>query len=228
MDLTGKTYLVTGGTGFLGSAVVERLLGAGADVHVTWFYEQELDDFAFTEEVTLQKANLAEEADVSSLFSSIEGLFGSIHTAGGFSFGNVEDISLADFTAMWSLNAATTFLCCREAIQAIRRAGGGGRIVNIAARPALEPTGGMIAYTTSKAAVASMTQCLAQEVLAEGILINAVAPSLFDTPTNRDAMPEADFDIWPKAEEIAEVVVALASPVTAVTSGSVVPVYGRV
>jgi NAD(P)-dependent dehydrogenase (short-subunit alcohol dehydrogenase family) len=132
---------------------------------------------------------------------------------------------------MMRLNAGTCFLCCREAVKAMRAAGrpaeDGGRIVNVIARPAIEPTGGMLAYSTSKAAVASLTQCLAKEVVDDGILVNAVAPSIMDTPANRAAMPDADFDAWPKVEEVARTMVWLASPANALTTGTLVPVYGR-
>jgi NAD(P)-dependent dehydrogenase (short-subunit alcohol dehydrogenase family) len=85
----------------------------------------------------------------------------------------------------------------------------------------------MTAYTASKAAVAAYTQALAQEVAGEGVLVNAVAPSIIDTPANRAAMPTADVSAWPKVDEIAATIVFLASPDNGVTRGAVVPVYGR-
>jgi NAD(P)-dependent dehydrogenase (short-subunit alcohol dehydrogenase family) len=105
----------------------------------------------------------------------------------------------------------------------------GGRIVNVAARPALEPrTGaGMTAYTIAKSGVATLTMALAEEVAKDGILVNAVAPSIMDTPANRKAMPKADFDKWPKVEEVAATILFLASPDNRVTRGAVVPVYGK-
>ena len=109
----------------------------------------------------------------------------------------------------------------------MRRDAGGGRLVNVGARPAVEPAGGMIAYTTSKAAVTSMTQCLAKELLEESILVNAVLPSIMDTPANRAAMPDADFDAWPSVEAVAETIAWLASPENTLTTGALVPVYGR-
>ena len=128
------------------------------------------------------------------------------------------------------LNAVTCFLCCREAIRAMRRGGDtgvGGRIVNVAARPVVQPAGGMLAYTTAKAGVASLTQCLADEVRSDRILVNAVLPSIMDTPANRAAMPDADHSAWPEVDEVAETMVFLASPENALTSGALVPVYGR-
>jgi NAD(P)-dependent dehydrogenase (short-subunit alcohol dehydrogenase family) len=98
--------------------------------------------------------------------------------------------------------------------------------VNVAARPALQPAGGMIAYTTSKAAVASLTECLAAELAGEGILCNAIVPSIIDTPANRASMASADFTKWPKPAELAEAIAFLVSPANRLTSGALVPVYG--
>ncbi len=119
-------------------------------------------------------------------------------------------------------------MCCREATRNFRRGGAGGRIVNVAARPAVQPAGGMIAYSASKSAVASITQSLAEEVKAEGILVNAVLPSLMDTPANRSAMPGADFSKWPQVEQVAQAIIFLAGPQNALTSGALLPVYGKV
>ena len=107
--------------------------------------------------------------------------------------------------------------------------GAGGRIVNVAARQALEPrTGaGMTAYTASKAGVAALTEALAQEVADQGILVNAVVPSIMDTPANREAMPKANYDAWPKVEEVVATILFLASPENRVTRGAVVSAYGR-
>ena len=95
--------------------------------------------------------------------------------------------------------------------------------------PALEwRTGaGMTAYTAGKAAVAALTAALAEEVVKDGILVNAVAPSIMDTPANRHAMPKADFELWPKVEEVAATIAFLASSENLVTRGAVVPVYGK-
>jgi NAD(P)-dependent dehydrogenase (short-subunit alcohol dehydrogenase family) len=86
----------------------------------------------------------------------------------------------------------------------------------------------MVAYTAAKAAVAALTAALAEEVVGQGILVNAVAPSILDTAANRKAMPKADHTAWPKVEEVARTILFLASPDNKVTRGAVVPVYGRV
>jgi NAD(P)-dependent dehydrogenase (short-subunit alcohol dehydrogenase family) len=117
-------------------------------------------------------------------------------------------------------------LCCRAAVRAMTS---GGRIVNVAARPALEwrSGAGMGVYTASKAGVAALTAALAEEVAKDGILVNAVAPSIMDTPANRQAMPKADYALWPKVEEVAATIAFLASPDNRVTRGAIVPVYGK-
>jgi NAD(P)-dependent dehydrogenase (short-subunit alcohol dehydrogenase family) len=125
------------------------------------------------------------------------------------------------------MNLVSCFLCCRAAVNAMT--GKEGRIVNVAARPALEwrSGAGMTAYTASKAAVGALTVALAEEVAKQGILINAVAPSIMDTPANRKAMPKADHAAWPKVEEVTRTILFLASPENKVTRGAIVTVYGR-
>jgi NAD(P)-dependent dehydrogenase (short-subunit alcohol dehydrogenase family) len=123
----------------------------------------------------------------------------------------------------------TTFLCSRAAVRAMLSARTPGRIVNVASRPGLDPRrgGGMVAYTTSKAAVAALTVALAEEVKSKGILVNAVAPSTLDTAANRADMPDADFTKWVSLEAAAEAIVYLASPRNQAMSGTLVPLYGR-
>jgi NAD(P)-dependent dehydrogenase (short-subunit alcohol dehydrogenase family) len=138
------------------------------------------------------------------------------------------ETSVANNRQQIDMNLVSCILCCRAALKAMA-GGGGGRIVNVAARPALEwrSGAGMTAYTASKAAVAAFTAALAEEVAKAGILVNAVAPSIMDTPANRQAMPKADYMLWPKLEEVAATIVFLASPDNRVTRGGIVPVYGK-
>ena len=219
--------VITGGTGALGAAVVDRLLARGATVHLP-MVEAEPPPHLRRERVhATPGVTLDDEARVAAYYAGLPALWASIHLVGGFAMAPVERTSLADFERQWRLNTATCFLCCREAVGAIRRAAGGGRIVNVAARPAVQPAAGMIAYATAKAGVAALTQALAAEVLAEGILVNAVLPSIIDSPANRAAMPGADHAAWPKPPELAKAIDFLASGDNALTSGALVPVYGR-
>jgi NAD(P)-dependent dehydrogenase (short-subunit alcohol dehydrogenase family) len=225
-DFTGRSVVVTGGTGALGSAVVARLLGAGAACHVTWVEQRELAHFPHKETAQLHQVNCADERAVTDFYAKLKDVWASVHIVGGFAMSPVEKTSADDFRKMFDLNTLTCFLCSREAVKQMRASGRGGRILNVAARPALVPTGGMIAYSTSKAAVASITQSLAEEVKGHRILVNAIVPSIMDTPANRKAMPDADFTKWPKVEEVAETVAFLVGPANALTSGALVPVYG--
>ncbi len=230
MDYHDRHIVVTGGTGALGSAVVGALLERGATCRVPYIHEAEAQQFPHrgNSRVTLVGgADLADEAAVARLYGGIERLWASIHVAGGFAMAPVADTDKGALMAQLEMNLVSCFLCCRAAVRAMK--GSGGRIVNVAARPALEPRSGagMAAYTASKAGVAALTQALAQEVVADGILVNAVAPSIMDTPANRKAMPKADYAAWPKVEEVAATILFLASSENTVTRGAVVPVYGR-
>jgi NAD(P)-dependent dehydrogenase (short-subunit alcohol dehydrogenase family) len=217
--------VITGGTGALGSAVVGRLLADGVRCHVTYVDERELQGYAHSQAVDLQRVDVFDEAAVQAFYAGLPQLDASVHLVGGFAMKAIADTTLADFERMLKLNAGSAFACSRAAIARMR--GRGGRIVNVAARPALVPTAGMIAYATSKAAVAALTQALSAEVAAEGIFVNAVVPSTMDTPANRRSMPDADFGRWPKVEEVAETIAFLASARNALTSGALVPVFGR-
>jgi NAD(P)-dependent dehydrogenase (short-subunit alcohol dehydrogenase family) len=232
MDYRDRHVVVTGGTGALGTAVVKALVEAGATCHVPYVHDGEAQRFPFRQhaQVTLLAvSDLAEEAAVARLYDGVPKLWASIHLAGGFAMSRVAETDKAALMQQFDMNFLTCFLCCRAAVNAMARAGGGGRIVNVAARPALEPRSGtgMAAYTASKAAVAALTAALAEEVAKDGILVNAVAPSIMDTPANRSAMPKANYDAWPKVEEVAATICFLASPDNKVTRGGIVPVYGR-
>lgn len=230
MDFSGKQIVVTGGTGALGSAVVAGLLAAGATCTVPYVHEAEAQRFPSRDDpnITLiAVSDLADEAQVAKVFEGVKP-WASIHIAGGFSAGNVTETDKKALMAQIDSNLTSCFLCCRAAAKGMLPAGG-GRIVNVAARPALEwrSGAGMTAYTVAKAGVAALTVALAEEVAKGGILVNAVAPSIMDTPSNRKAMPKANFDAWPKVEEVAATILFLASPDNRVTRGAIIPVYGK-
>lgn len=233
MGFDGKHVVVTGGTGALGSAVVAALLAAGGTCHVPAVDDAEASRFALKDHDRVHVTtgvDLTDEAAVTRFFCALPSLWASVHVAGGFAMAPLTETAKADFMGQMGMNALTCFLSTREAVRKIRASGAGGRIVNVAARPGLEPRqgAGMAAYAASKAAVAALTQALAEEVAAEGIWINAVAPSILDTPANRAAMPGADHAAWPKVEEVAATIVHLASPANGAARGGIVPVYGKV
>jgi NAD(P)-dependent dehydrogenase (short-subunit alcohol dehydrogenase family) len=228
----GKHVVVTGGTGALGRAVVARLLDEGATCHLPVNHGAAPSGFMLSghERVMIApNVDLADVQAVDAFYAAVPDLWASIHLAGGFAMAPIEKTEPGDFAAMMNINARTTFLCCRAAARSMLGSKAGGRIVNIAARSALEPRkgAGTIAYSASKAAVAAMTVVLAEELKGAGILVNAVAPSTLDTPVNRNAMPKADFSKWVSLDAAAEAIVHLASPGNLVASGAIVPLYGR-
>jgi NAD(P)-dependent dehydrogenase (short-subunit alcohol dehydrogenase family) len=228
MQFTNKTVVVTGGTGALGRAVVGLLLAHGARCRVPYVVDAEADTFPYRDTVTLvPRCELTSEDDVTRLYAGLTDFWASIHIAGGFAMGAVTETEKAGMLHMLNMNFVTCYLCCRAAVQNFGP--DGGRIVNVAARPGLEPRlgSGMAPYAASKAAVAAFTQSLAGEVASQGILVNAVAPSIINTPANRAAMPRADHTAWPKPEEIAATIGFLASADNKVTTGAIVPVPGR-
>jgi NAD(P)-dependent dehydrogenase (short-subunit alcohol dehydrogenase family) len=232
MDYRDRHVVVTGGTGALGSAVVAALAEAGAVCHVPYLVAAEAEHFPLRDHAKVKLVagiDLTDETAVARLYGGVPALWASIHLAGGFAMAAVAKTTKAELMKQIDLNLVTAFLSCAAAVNAMTRTGAGGRIVNVAARPALEwrSGAGMAAYTASKAGVAALTAALAEEVVKSDILVNAVAPSIMDTPANRAATPQADYTAWPKVEEVAATILFLASSDNRVTRGGVVPVYGR-
>lgn len=228
-SFAGRHVVITGGTGALGRAVTELFVERGAICHVPVFDERELKtfDLADHDRVSLTAgADLTDEGWVVDYYAGLESLWATINIAGGFAMKPFVDTSAQALADMLDLNLLSCFLSSREAAKLMIGAGG-GRIVNIAARPALAPTGAMVAYSVSKSAVASLTESVALELRDQQVLVNAVAPSIIDTPRNRSDMPDADHAKWPKPHEVAEAIAFLASPQNTLTSGTVLPVYGR-
>jgi len=226
-DLEGKHVVVTGGTGALGRAVVQAFLEAGAVCHVPHRGAAPAD-MQPSDRLHLDgDVELADEAAVARFYGALPALWASVQAAGGYASRRFLDTSLADMRAQLDRNLATAFLCCREAAR--RMGAGPGRLVNVASRAAAVPAGGAIAYGVSKAAVVALTQGLAEELGGGGILVNAVLPSIIDTPANRNSMPSPPYVYarWPKPAEIAAAIVWLASPANSLTSGAAIPVYGR-
>jgi len=224
-----SNVVVTGGTGALGSGVVAALLARGMTCHLPMMeasLPERLSWRADPKVTAYPGVSLDDDAKVTAFYARVPAVWASIHLVGGFAMGPITETTLAEFEAQWKTNAATCFLCCREAVRAMKKTGG-GRIVNVSARIAVQPTANMVAYSAAKAAVAMITQSLAAEVTADGILVNAVLPSLIDSSANRKSMPTADFSAWPKPAELAETIAFLASKENALTSGALIPVYGR-
>ncbi len=239
MDLLkNRVAVITGGTGALGRAVSERFLEEGARIAVPWIVEAEVPLFNNRigsrfgmSSVFLSKVNLGEEEQIARFvdetvrqMSRIDIL---VNLVGGFWGGKtIAETTLAEWQAMFDLNLKPTFLCCR-AIVPIMQKNKYGRIVSVSSRTGLTGAGEFAAYAVAKGAIKTFTASLAEEVLADNILVNAIAPSTIDTEANRKSMPNAKHENWVKPEDIARTIAYLCSEQNQVTSGAVIPVYGR-
>lgn len=229
--LKDRHVVVTGGTGALGAAVVRSFIDAGAVCHIP-----AIESVAPTgrlpdsKNITIATSiDLADETSVGGFYGKLPPLHAVVNIAGGFAYAPIADSSAKVLQQQLSMNLVSCVLSCREAVANFRKAGRGGHIINISARPALNPRQGanMTAYTASKAAVAAFTVALAEEVKNENISIVALCPSTIDTPVNRADMPKADHATWVKPEAIAELILAQCSLSDPVNSGALIAAYGR-
>jgi len=227
-----STAIVTGGTGGLGAAVVARLLDDGWRVVVPWIVEQELERVRRRERIALIQADLFDPEGVEAVVAaavevSASPLRGVVNLVGGFAAGGrVHETSIEEFERQFRLNLRATYLVTAATVPHLIEVGGGS-IVCVGTRAALEPFSGAAGYVASKAAVIAFARAVAVEYKQDGIRCNAILPSVIDTPANRAAMPDADHDRWVKPAEIAGVIAGLLSRDFAVTSGAAIPVYGR-
>jgi NAD(P)-dependent dehydrogenase (short-subunit alcohol dehydrogenase family) len=229
-SLKDRHVVVTGGTGALGVAVVRALVEAGAECHVPAIETTvPADRFPAGKVSVTLNVDLSDEAAVAAFYAKLPPLSGVVNIAGGFAWAPIADSPLKVVQQQMSMNFVSCALSCREAVLNFRKAGQGGKIINISARPALNPRQGasMTAYTASKAAVAAFTVALAEELKGENISAIALAPSTIDTPTNRKDMPKADHASWVKPASLAELIVAHLGLSDPIDSGALIPVYGK-
>lgn len=223
-----RTAIVTGGTGGLGSAVTRAFLDDGWRVVVPWVAERELERLEAHERLEPLQADLFDPGAVADVVARAGGELRAVaNLVGGYGQGGrLHETPIEDFEALLRLNLRPTYLVTQAALPALI-AGGGGAVACVSARAALRPFSGAAAYSTAKAAVLALVAALAVEYRDDGVRVNAVLPSVIDTPANRAAQPSADHDRWVPPEEIAAVVRFLCSDASAPVSGAQVPVYGR-
>lgn len=227
-----RTALVTGGTGGLGAAVVGRLLDDGWRVVVPWVAERELSRVERRDGLVLEQADLFDAGAVATVVGRAADDAGAplravVNLVGGFAMGaKVADAPIDEFDAQLRLNLRPTYLVTQAALPHLVAAGGGA-IVCVGSRAAVQPFAGAAGYVTGKAAVIAFAQAVAVEYRDEGVRCNAILPSVIDTPANRAAMPDADHAKWVAPAQIAGVIAHLCSDDGAVTSGAAIPVYGR-
>lgn len=236
--LKDRVAMITGGTGALGRAVAEHFLANGGKVAVPWIVEPEVPLFNQrmgnrfpASSIHLDRVDLGDEQQVANFVDAVVKKWGKvdilINLVGGFWGGKtIAETTLAEWQAMFDLNLKPTFLCCRAVVPVMQR-NKYGRIVSVSSRTGLLGAGEFAAYAIAKGTIKTFTASLAEEVLNDNVLVNAIAPSTIDTEANRKAMPKAKHENWVKPEDIAKTLAYLCSDQNQVTSGAVVPVYGR-
>ncbi|MDP9135789.1 MAG: SDR family NAD(P)-dependent oxidoreductase [Actinomycetota bacterium] len=226
--------LVTGGTGGLGQAVVAELLDAGAQVVTTWLLEREREGIEAAlgdrDGLHLVEANLLQEGGPEAAVAAaaeVGPLTALVNLVGGFAAGKrLHEEPPEVMGKMLGLNLSTAVGASRAALPELIKSGGGA-IVCVGTKTALQPFSGGAAYSISKAAVLALVTALDVEYREDGVRANAILPSVIDTPANRESMPDADFSAWVTPVEIARVIRFLCSAQSAPVSGARIPVYGR-
>jgi NAD(P)-dependent dehydrogenase (short-subunit alcohol dehydrogenase family) len=230
MNLSGKVLVITGSNGALGQAAAAALSGYGARLALL--------DHAQTPSTAQQAGarhyggiDLTQEGAARSVMERVVKeagrLDGLINIAGGFHWENLSGGTLDSWDSMYRINLRTAVASCQAALPFLLQSGG-GRIVNVGAMGAVKAAAGMGAYAASKAGVAKLTEALADELKDRGITVNAILPSILDTPRNRVDMPQADFTRWVAPAEAAEVIAFLVSDEARAVTGALIPVVGRV
>lgn len=236
-NFQGKIATITGGTGALGRVIAEQFFDLGARIAIPYYSDKSLASIpkkisAAKDDTQFTKTDLTDESQVQSFVDQVVKNFGTIdyliNTAGGYSGGNsVDEVTIDEFDDMLNLNLRTTFLVCRSILKVMRKRGE-GRIVNIAAMPAVTPSAKKGPYAISKRGVVTLTETIAEEVKGSGITANAIAPSIILTETNKKSMPNADFKKWVTPEEIAHLTIFLCSDESRSVNGNVIKIYGGI
>jgi len=226
--MEGKIVVVTGASGALGKVVVASALARGARVAAVDHAASALKPTP--ERIELGGVDLTDATEAKRAIDAAASHFGKldalVNIAGGFAFETVVEGDPKTWQRMYALNVLTALNASRSAIPHLT-ASGAGRIVNVGAMGALQASAGMGAYAASKAGVHRLTEALAAEWKGK-ITVNAVLPSIIDTAANRASMPNADFAKWVRPEELAEVILFLASDAASAVTGALLPVNGRV
>ncbi|HXW09122.1 MAG TPA: SDR family NAD(P)-dependent oxidoreductase [Steroidobacteraceae bacterium] len=227
-----RVVVVTGAFGALGTAVARAFGQAGARLGLIDLAQPSVElQSEFAGHLLLGGVDLANEEATRSTMAAIAMRFGGIdvlvNVAGGFRWEKVEGGTLDTWDALYAMNLRSAVVSCKCALPALLERGA-GRIVNVGAGAAAAKAGtGMGAYTASKAGVQRLTEALAEEVKDRRVTVNAVLPGTIDTPSNRLDMPDADFSRWVPPEQIARVIVFLASEDADAITGASIPVFGR-
>jgi NAD(P)-dependent dehydrogenase (short-subunit alcohol dehydrogenase family) len=236
-DLTGRVAVVTGGAGGLGQSVSTAFARSGALVVVVGRASQRPGVEALAAQVAAEggqvsfvAADVLDEASVEAMVVEVLARHGRldvlVNLVGGFTAGqSLTEMDLAVWQRMLDLNVRSTLLVSKYAARPMIQQRW-GRILNISSRAARAGRKQAAAYAVAKAAIITLTEAQDEELRSQGITANCILPSIIDTPANRAAMPNAAFARWPRPEEIARVLLFLASDDAKLISGAAIPVYG--
>lgn len=232
--MKGKVVAITGGFGALGRVVAKAALAKGAQVAVIdqapsapADLRNELGATALVlGAVDLSNFDVARDVagQIKTQFGRIDAL---VNIAGTFRFETLDDGKPETWDLLFKVNLKTAVNASKAMLPHLL-ASGGGRIVNVGANAALKAGNGMGAYAASKAGVHRFTESLADELKAKNVTVNAVLPSIIDTPANRKDMPDADFSKWVAPGDLAAVILFLASDEAKAVTGALIPVTGGV
>ncbi|MBV9842169.1 MAG: SDR family NAD(P)-dependent oxidoreductase [Sphingomonadaceae bacterium] len=225
--MQGRVVAVTGGCGVLGRAVIAELAARGAkpiaiDI-ATGGAPTEAADAFLGQDISAPAAAEALLGDIVAKHGTLDGV---VNIAGGFVWQTVSEGAPESWERLYRLNVGTAYAMSRAAIPHL--ANSRGAIVNIGANGAVKAAAGMGAYAASKAGVHKLTESLAEELKDQGVRVNAVLPSIIDTPVNRKDMPDASFDRWVAPGSLAKVIAFLLSDDAEAITGALLPVTGRV
>lgn len=228
-----KCVVITGGFGTLGLAVGRAFsrLAAGVALIDRSAVPEQLRSELPAPHVLCGGIDLSQAAGTQQAMDAVAAQLGGIdvlvNVAGGFRWETVLEGSPETWDFMYSLNLKTAVCACKAALPHLL-ARPFARIINIGAGAAAKAGAGMGAYAASKAGVAKLTEALSEELKDRFITVNAVLPSIIDTPANRADMPKADFSRWVKPQAIADLIAYLASDAAAAITGASIPIQGRV
>ena len=225
--MAGRVLAITGAFGVLGAAVARAAAEQGARLALIDFAQ---DGPAPDGALALGGVDLTDAVQAGAAMDAVAERFGGIdgllNIAGGFSWETLQDGSYETWPRLYRLNVLTAMNASRAAIPHLKRSAA-GRIVNVGANAALRASLGMGAYAASKAGVHALTQALAEELKGDNITVNAVLPSILDTPANRADMPKANPADWVAPADLAAVMLFLASEAATAVTGALIPVTGR-
>lgn len=226
VDLAGRTVVVVGAGGALGGGLAAAFVAAGAEV--VGFDRREPSADHAVAGVRYRAVDVGDDAALGAAFDELDTLWAVVNVVGGFAAAApLTELDPAELVTQLELNLVTAALVTKHALRRLSEAGE-GRLIHTSSRAGVSTAGTGFPYSVSKAGVLHLVRMAADETHGTAVTVNAVVPSVIDTPANRAAMPNAQHDRWPTVPQLAEVYVFLASPEAGLVSGATVPVYGLI